>query len=303
MNKIKNIVAIVFFAILIYSCGDDNNTINNPFADIDHTALALSDNDSLVKFLKGHYYDNSLDSVKTLISGETALYVDSKLDSMEVTENDIDYKLYVYVAAEGNPSPDIDNGSPSQIDSVFIKYSGRALFGTSLSTAAFDGNSAGIWFTLSSLIKGWSYGFTNFKGGSLKTDPVTGGVFNGPITYLNGGKGVLFIPSGLAYPSSNTGNYSNSLVDSNLMFYIDLLTFAPDTDHDNDSIPSYLEDLDVDGNVNNDDTDGDFFPNYLDADDDGDGILTINEDANGDGNLENDDEDGDGIPNYLDSDS
>src|SRR5690606_22158778 len=42
-------------------------------------------------------------------------------------------------------------------------------------------------------------------------------------------------------------------------------------------IPSFLEDLDDDINPYNDDTDGDLFPDYLDADDDGDGVLTINE--------------------------
>ena len=40
-------------------------------------------------------------------------------------------------------------------------------------------------------------------------------------------------------------------------------------DHDNDGILSSNDDLDGDGNVKNDDTDGDLIPNYLDADDDG----------------------------------
>ena len=61
--------------------------------------------------------------------------------------------------------------------------------------------------------------------------------------------------------------------------------------------------MDNDGNVKNDDTDGDTIPNYLDADDDNDGVLTKNEDANGDGDPTNDDTDGDGIPDYLDTDN
>jgi gliding motility-associated-like protein len=47
-------------------------------------------------------------------------------------------------------------------------------------------------------------------------------------------------------------------------------------------------------------TDGDGESDYRDTDDDDDGIETINEDLGNDGNLANDDEDGDGIPDYLD---
>ena len=74
-------------------------------------------------------------------------------------------------------------------------------------------------------------------------------------------------------------------------------------DHDNDRVPTDKEDVNGDGNIYNDDTDGDGTPNYLDTDDDNDGILTKDEDANGDGDPTNDDADGDGIPNYLDADS
>ncbi|GAA4281775.1 hypothetical protein [Gaetbulibacter aestuarii] len=74
---------------------------------------------------------------------------------------------------------------------------------------------------------------------------------------------------------------------------------------DKDGIPAVLEDLNGDGNYENDDTDGDGLPNYIDMDDDGDNVLTANEnpDPNGDGNLDDaQDTDGDGIPDYLDPD-
>lgn len=299
MTKLKYIFSLLVLVAIAYACGDDQFG-NNPFADIDHKALAISDNDTIVKFLKNHYYDDSVDSVKVLTTGKTAILDDPKLKIMDVSENEIDYKLYVYVAREGNPSPDPDKGFPTSVDSVFVKYSGRTFSGTNLSDTAFDTNTSGIWFTLVSVIRAWSYGFVNFKGGELKKEP-NGDPFNGPITYLNGGKGALFIPSGLAYPSSNPQNYSNSLVDTNLMFYIDLLDFVEDTDHDNDGVPSIDEDVDGDGSIFNDDTDGDGFPNYFDTDDDGDGVLTINEDANGDGNPANDfsDPNNPTLPDYL----
>jgi FKBP-type peptidyl-prolyl cis-trans isomerase len=285
MTKIKNIFALTLVIAFLFACGDTNNGLVNPFADIDYDALALSDNDSLVKFLNNHYYDTDVDSVKALVSGKTSLFTDSKLVTMNVTENDIDHKLYVYIQSEGTPT--VDNGFPTRVDSVFAKYSGRTFSGTSLATSAFDTNTSGIWFSLTSVVDGWSHGFKNFKGGDLKKD-ANGGTFNGPITYLNGGKGVLFIPSGLGYPSSNVNNYGNSLVDTNIMFYIDLLEFVPNTDHDNDGVPSIFEDIDGDGNPENDDTDSDGFLNFIDTDDDNDGVLTINEDKNGDGNPAND---------------
>ncbi len=49
-------------------------------------------------------------------------------------------------------------------------------------------------------------------------------------------------------------------------------------------------------------TDGDEESDYRDTDDDDDGIATIDEDLDLDGNYVNDDSDNDGIPNYLDSD-
>ncbi|GEM_PF-2119273 len=73
-----------------------------------------------------------------------------------------------------------------------------------------------------------------------------------------------------------------------------------DTDDDGDSIPTKDEDIDGDGDPQNDDTDEDQIPNYLDDDDDNDGIMTIDEDANGNLDLFDDDTDGDDIPNFLD---
>ena len=75
-----------------------------------------------------------------------------------------------------------------------------------------------------------------------------------------------------------------------------------DTDDDGDGVPTKDEDVDQDGDPTNDDTDGDGIPNYLDTDDDGDGVSNKDEDLNGDGDPTNDDTDGDGTPNYLDDD-
>ena len=77
------------------------------------------------------------------------------------------------------------------------------------------------------------------------------------------------------------------------------------TKDDNDGILAELEDINGNGDLTDDDTDGDGIPNYIDIDDDGDNVLTVNEnpDPDGDGDLEDaQDTDGDGIPDYLDND-
>lgn len=70
-----------------------------------------------------------------------------------------------------------------------------------------------------------------------------------------------------------------------------------DSDDDGDGVLTLDEAFDADGNPI--DTDGDGDVDYLDDDDDGDGILTADEDANMDGDPTNDDTDGNGIPDYL----
>lgn len=79
------------------------------------------------------------------------------------------------------------------------------------------------------------------------------------------------------------------------------VSFACGSDSDGDGVPDVEEDLDGDGSLENDDTDWDGTPNYLDTDDDGDGTLTVDEDTDGDFDPLNDDDDGDGIPNFLDN--
>lgn len=76
-------------------------------------------------------------------------------------------------------------------------------------------------------------------------------------------------------------------------------------DLDNDGIPDEFEDLDGDGRVEDDDSDGDGVPNHADADDDGDGVPTLEEIGDAPaapGMPAAPDSDGDGTPDYLDPD-
>ena len=126
------------------------------------------------------------------------------------------------------------------MDSVFVNYNGQRIINSDSISNSFETNT-NIWFTLDGVIKGWTHGFTNFKGG----DNITS---NGPITYENSGKGVLFIPSGLAY--ANFGS-TTILPNECLVFHIELHDFVKDTDHDNDGVASIFEDPDNDNNPKN----------------------------------------------------
>lgn len=289
MSKKKVLYFVGLFILIVgYSCRPDNGpgVVNDNF---DHAAQAVIDEDSLQSFFTKFYYDDVIDSVKPLVDGATALINDPRLRVQDVTEDDIDYKLYFLIERVGEPDP--VKGFPTPMDSILVKYRGDYMFRTD-TLIFFDERKVNpIWLTLNQVIRGWSYGFGNFKGGRNITD-------NGPIEFENGGKGVLFIPSGLAYRNLGTLGVPSSV---NLMFHIELYDIVEDTDHENDGVPSIMEDPDGDGDPRNDDTDEDRVPNFLDFDDDGDGILTRNEDANGDGDPSNDfsDPENPTLPDYL----
>lgn len=290
MIKLKNIVTIAIFSLLVYSCGD---TITGfPEDNFDHEAQAEKDKDSLIKFLKNHYYDTSVDSLKALKAGESPIYDDAKLKTLNITYRDIDYLMYVYVKEEGNPKPVKSN--PTILDSILVTYH-LGYFKDSTEYVPLQKLESATWFNPTQIaVEGWLHGFTHFKGG----ENITG---NGPITYTGGGNGILFIPSGLAYRNTGNGGLPGN---ANLVYYINLLDIVENTDHDGDGVGSFLEDIDGDGDPRNDDTDGDGFVNFGDSDDDNDGVLTKDEDANGDGNPANDfsDPNNPTLPDYLNPD-
>jgi len=285
----KFLILCLSLLFIGYACDDDSFGV--PVDNFDYAGQAIIDNDSLVDFLGKHYYNDAIDSVRQLVTGATALINDSRLITQDVTELDVDYKLYIFVKDEGSPNP--VKGHPTVVDSVLVKYKGQ-YFNSTTELIDFDERTVQpVWFTLHSVIRGWSLGFGSFKGGENVTN-------NGPVTYMNGGKGVLFIPSGLAYSKFSTPGIPSS---STLLFYIELYDLVENTDYDVDSIPGILEDLDGDGDPRNDDTDGDQAPNFLDPDDDNDGVLTKDEGgADGDPTNDFNDPNNPNLPDYLNPD-
>lgn len=282
--RLKYIVPILTLLITFFSCNKDNEDDEI----FDAAAQAIIDDDSLAAYLQSHYYipaeDNEpFGTIDTLMNNEQSLY--GQVETQNITHNDISYNLYYLLIEPGV------NDNPTRFDSVFVKYRGFTLdsvkFDESTSFSA-----SRSWLDLNSVIQGWKYGFPNFKSGNNVTEP------GEPITFEDNGKGILFIPSGLAYGNIGTVTISPN---SPLLFHIEL-GLVVRADNDNDGVLNIDEDIDGSLEALDDDTDGDNLPNYLDPDDDGDGVLTKNEDPNDDGDPTNDDTDGDGTVNYLDDD-
>ncbi len=288
--KIKIYFSVLVLAILIYSCKDDDDNVVDNF---DHAAQAIKDDVTIREYLETHFYvpptgNEPFGVVDTLENAEVSILDSEHMNIQIVNLGDVDYTLY-YLK---NFSEGIGE-SASKVDSVFVKYQGLLM--NYSDEPKFDERITYTWFTLNAVISGWSYGFPNYRPGENISLP------DMPIEYENTGKGMLFIPSGLAYRNIGTSGISPN---EPIMFHIELAQ-VEEADHDRDTVSSNYENLDNDDDYNNDDTDNDSVPNYLDVDDDGDRILTQfeNADPNGDGNP-NDalDTDGDNTPNFLDDD-
>jgi FKBP-type peptidyl-prolyl cis-trans isomerase FkpA len=276
--KLKIIVTFILISVIAFSCSkSDNKEVFDP------VAQALIDDALLVEFLQTHYLtaENEID---TILNNETPLFV--QVETEDILFREVEFKQYFYTDFKGVGK------SPSRNDSIQMKYRGFTL-----DSIKFDENtsftSSRSWFHLPNLIQGWRYGLPHYQEGEKIVNP------DESFDYVNTGKGILFIPSGLAFGPNGTANIAGN---SPVYFFIELGAVII-ADADNDNVINNIEDVDGDGDVLNDDTDEDNIPDYVDIDDDGDTILTKNEDANGDGDPTNDDSDGDGIPDYLDKDS
>jgi len=282
--KYKSLLFLALIVIFAANCNPDE-----PIVYFDHVGQEAKDNDSLVKYMQTHFVDTD-GTLKLITANQTpvslnvdTLIVHHKWDYVDDAEDrEIDYKLYYYVISPGTTI------NPTRVDSTNISYKGMLLNHT-----VFDQNDYGTWMPLNGVIKGMSYGMERFKGGNWSLLP------DNSFSYSNGGKGILFIPSGLGYAE----NYQTKIPSSSpLIFYINL-NLVNRTDWDNDGILSIHEDLNLNRDFTDDDTDGDTYYNYYDADDDGDGTLTKNENAdpNGDGNPDDAwDSNNNEIKDYLD---
>ena len=293
LNKLFFITVLA--STMFISCKKDDNE-PSIVPERDRGEQAIKDDDALISYLKTHFYNYEefespaadfdytirFDTIAGANSDKTPIFESDLLETKTVNRNDIDYNLYVLKIREG------EGQRPTFVDSTFVTYTGKLLTG-----ANFDSSSSPIWFDLTQLIDGFSQGAIEFKSASgydINDDNT--------VTFNNDyGIGSIFIPSGLAYFSASQAAIpAYSPIIFNINLYI-----INEADHDKDGIPSYMEDLNNDQNIVNDDSDEDNVPNYADADDDGDGTPTKEEiTVNEDGTITFTDKNNDGTPDYLD---
>jgi hypothetical protein len=257
MKSLFKIVFLFVVTISIFSCQNTDEATAppaRPYADVYPEDLA-----KIEEFLATHYVtvDADYNTTFTLIpegGTQTPISDMTELESIDRNFHDISYKIYYLKLREGVGE------SPTRIDSSFVSYKGNLMSDISVT---FDQSISPVWFPLEDVIKGWGEIIPQFKTGTHTANP------DGSVTFEDYGAGVMFLPSGLGYFNTATGNIPSY---SPLIFNFKLynLDFR---DHDKDGVLSKYE-YGADFNAEANDTDGDDIPDYIDVDDDGDGFMT-----------------------------
>ncbi|MFO7744956.1 MAG: hypothetical protein R6V36_06195 [Psychroflexus sp.] len=295
--KIQNLVLIFIFFSIIGCSSDDDSPEEVVTRDVEE--VKVENMEQIRTFLETHYYEleeNSQNSnfqnivFKEIGENDTDKQpvMDSEfLKSKTVTQRETDYTLYYLQIREGAES----QRKPTFADSVLVTYKGFTI----TEKQVFDNSPNPVWFDLINNIVGFSEVMDEFRGS-------TGVVENpdGTVTFDdNFGVGSVFIPSGIAYfasPPSGSGITPYEPIIFNIQLYKSL-----ESDHDGDGVPTWMEDVNENRRVNDDDTDENNVPNFADTDDDGDGIPTRDEiEFDSNGNLVLPDSNGNGVPDYLD---
>lgn len=300
MNRIFKVLGILFLGILVSNCKKDDNITPKVDPIRDAKEVYAENIADIEAYLKKNYlrFDNGEVVLDSIQNNETSIWDQQEfpLQSIEMTndtwelvkpmnsasadfsmakylkvKDSIKYKIYYVLLNQGGGE------TPITVDSVFTTYKGF-----NLKNEVFDKNDNGTWSSYPQTIPEAKAGISNtfipgFRQsvGLLKTATEIIDNLDGTYSYENAGRAVVFIPSGLAYfngsgGSSKIGKYAPIIFDIQLVSKLS-------RDHDNDGIPSIIEDLDGDGDYFNDDTDKDGIPDFLDEDDDGDGFSTRQE--------------------------
>ena len=315
--KEKGVLLFIALLAIISSCSSDDSSDvivvpPRPLAEVE------AENDADIReYLQTHYYnyeefesppaDFNFKIVLDTITGDTKdkIPLIDQVSTMTIAVSSetfnldedvtVDHTLYYLAAREGIGE------SPTVGDSTLVAYEGQLLSGE-----IFDSNITYTWQYLPFFLRGYAAGVSQFKvGGEVISN------IDGTVDITGSGIGLMLIPSGLAYfdnPPLGSGIFNYDI----LVFQVDTGLFIESTDYDNDGIPSFMEDLNNNGNLSDDNSDESvelssgfgFIPDHLDIDDDQDGILTRDEIViDNAGNISFPDSDGDGTPDYRDPDS
>lgn len=286
MNKFRFYFILLLTSVVLFSCNKDDDK-SSSVPPRDYTEQYTADIDSIEKYLKTHYLepvevDNRLDVIIKPIPSpnpegfvsiwdNTEFPLQSKIFKSDLRnsslvdgriEDPVDYKVYYLMLQEGTGQ------QATTVDSTFVSFRGWTLE----DNTQFEISNAPGWVTYpqmteseTTFIPGFRLFSSLLKTGDASLDPNTG-----VITYSNYGAGVVFIPSGLGYFNAARDGIPAY---SPLAFTVRLHALK-ERDHDRDGILTKYENRNGDGDVYNDDTDGDGLPDFLDVDDDGDGFLT-----------------------------
>ncbi|WP_044626039.1 FKBP-type peptidyl-prolyl cis-trans isomerase [Neotamlana nanhaiensis] len=325
--RIEKVTLLILVLIVGFvSCKKDDDAGSTVVEIRDRGEQQIADNDSIIKYLSTHYFNKSdfdgntnpkiadlriteittenisadADSILINQLRDVNTNPDGKLVKYETVFADTNYEYYVLILNEGySEAP-----SPTFADNILVTYEGFTLdnevFDSSILPVEFDLIGDGV--NTAGLVPIWRKVLPRFKTAEGFVEQP-----DGLVEYYNHGTGVMFAPSGLGYFATTSAGIPSY---SPLIFKFELFK-KYENDHDGDGVPSYMEDIDGDGEFTinyddlsgddtDDDTDGDGTPDYIDIDDDGDGIATIYEDIDEDGDPTNDDTNGNTIPNYRD---
>jgi len=275
MKKIYFLLPVVSLFLLInHSCNKDDGLNVETVPARDRGEEALTAQTEIEEFLSTHFYNYEefenptaefdykikFDTIEGANASKIPLI--DQVASRNVKdriENDVTYKLYYLFVRQGGG-----------VTATFPDVTTIAFEGRLLNNDLFDASVIPIRFDLTQVINGLQDGIRGFNGASNQiVNP------DGTITFENYGIGAVFVPSGLGYfidppPSSNIPLYAQMIFSFHL-YQVEV------GDQDNDGIISLLEDLNGNKLEEDDDTDGNFIPNFIDGDDDGDGRLTKDE--------------------------
>lgn len=300
---------LVFFTFLsatfFIGCSNDDDTVEEvPLRD--RGEQAVEDDAAIIEYMETHFYNYEdfqnppegfdyrvrFDTISAANADKTPIIESDLLETRTFTREDVEQNYYILKIREG------EGDKPTFADSTFQNYRGELL-----NRSTFDNTANPVWFDHPGTGTQGNPGIAvvAFTQALTEFGEATGFKINddNTVTWNNDfGVGAVFAPSGLGYfnnPTATIPSYSP------LIFSFQLYG-VNEADHDRDGVPSYMEDLNDNLNLMDDDTDGDNAPNYLDSDDDGDGTPTRQEiTIEADGTLILHDENGDGTPNYLDS--
>lgn len=304
------ITIAVISLLTVFSCGNDDEPVDDNFIPArDREDEAPLSTAIIEEYLETHFYNyeefqnppKGFDFVIKFdtIAGDNSQKIPliEQVSSKMVTDRRVEgleYKLYYLNVIEGGGE------KPNFCDVATLSYEGTYINKESTLlpyTKLFDSSTIPINFDLTAVVNG-------FQDGVIEFNTATNFIVNpdGSVSFENYGVGAVFMQAGLAYyvnppPTSAIPLYAN------LIFSFQIYD-KQEGDQDEDGVPSLVEDLNGNEIEEDDDTDGDGIPNYLDTDDDNDQRPTRDEiEIDDEGNITYPDTDNDGIPDYLDADS